>query len=277
MIITDEDIAAARTGADAAAQALAVVDARALAGRVNDETALELARLTAAARQAHGRVERLAAEQAQQQRALEARAARERAAAPALGAAVKELEASRGRLVSAVNRGDLLGAAVCARAHDELVATTAALLVGAGLRMSDVDEAIDHQTGAAEGRAGLRLRGRWWGRVDPASLLAWMAHRAALAALGRRNLLTMRYATMPGVADVAGRGDGLLEGVADLPAALDPPLPQVERLNMADLGQGAKGSSSERYEIYRLQHPEPVPGWEDRFREQFGRDPGDAA
>lgn len=280
-LVTDEQITAA---ADQAAAAVAELEAmraqrRAQRGPVSPDTATELARLHLQAEEAEDRVELLRSTQAEQRTQLEARAARERAAAPALAAMSKALEAALAGVVEPVVAGRAVDAVAAVGRRNALIGRTREQLLGLALRLDDVDSDIEHATGAGE--AGVRLFGRWSATVEPSHLMAWMQHRDARAAFGVFHDYTKWLRRLPGVAEMERRTDGLLAGVPVPPSPVDsrrwvdrPPRWPVQERATAGLDRGPFLSHAQRD---RMAQPTPDPDWRERFKEEFGRYPDDAA
>lgn len=184
---------------------------------------------------AHGR--RVLAEQAleglTQQRKLDqaeidGRPDREKAAGKYIATARKGLEVSQARIAAAAEAAQtaLVELLDAAQAHNALICQTAGELAAQGFTPM---EGQDLQTvGIAAGnKFTARLRGSWWLQVDVAGLVPWLAHRVALARLGRVHGLTLQMLAMSRVARLDRRPDGMLAGVADPPA-----LPMVKPLKV---------------------------------------------
>lgn len=275
----NDRMTAAQDQARAAAAELAEAERTLPLGGVDDATAARLAVLHARVRQAERVVVQLREQQAEQARALDARDARERVAAPALADAQRRLEASAAALVALVGAAEaaLLAAVGAARAHDALVSRVRDELAAAGLSMSDVDGTVDHATGAVErvshaAPAGLRLRGHAWAPLDASALLyraAWRVHRAVF---GVRHIGTARLAFMPGVAELDRRCAALLAALPDLPAVPEPAVPTLPPRPERE-ATGSAPSPSARVDLDRTVRPQPDPRWADEFRGRYGIDP----
>ncbi|MFD5506993.1 hypothetical protein ACFWIB_04350 [Streptomyces sp. NPDC127051] len=175
-------------------------------------------------------LERLNAEWEAEQQALADRPDVEKAAAKAIAAAQKELEASRKAMAEATARAQqaLVELGEAANSHNALIARHSAALAVRGLRLED---AHDHQTGG--GMKGLRVRGAWWLPVEAPTLLVWVVHRAAAAVLPPRHRFTESLKYAYGRYQLDTRGDRPLAGVPALPAR--PAAPPALRPEVVDM------------------------------------------
>ncbi|MGW7440605.1 hypothetical protein [Streptomyces sp. NPDC054849] len=159
-------------------------------------------------------LERLNAEYEAEQQALAGRPDLEKAAGKDITAAQKQLEASRQTLTEALTRAQqgLAELTAAAGAHNALIERHSAALAVRGLRLEDEHE---HQTGG--GPKGARIRGTWWTPVEPTSLLVWVMHRVASAALPERHQLIGSLKFAYGRYLFERQAADLLAGVPELP------------------------------------------------------------
>ncbi|MEU6785911.1 hypothetical protein ABZ912_42550 [Nonomuraea angiospora] len=166
-------------------------------------------------REAQTELDRLTA-QADLEREEAERPGREKDAAPVVKQAVKDLAASGERVRRAVEAAQtaLVELLDAGRDHDTLVAHLAADLAGRGLKL---DDGADRQTGGkvqrsldGGGSGAVRLAGAWHLGVDPIGVLAWTVARVETARTGRPFPVGFR--------PYHGRADGLLAGIAAVPA-----------------------------------------------------------
>lgn len=226
MMITDEEIEAARLAVEQAATTVSSVESR-----PPDGISREAGQAWAAAKIAHSRalaqLELLERTRAQQLEAAAAWAAAEATVAEDVPKLADALVASRKQLTKAVNAAQaaLVAAMDAAVAHDALVRSTAANLSGRGL-------AITNGTMPANGgtRDGVRVAGRWWvAGPDPGTLAAWLVSRVAAVRLPRTHELIGHLRFFGGAHMLGRRGDELLADVAAVAPAKLRQLPTVER------------------------------------------------
>lgn len=274
MLITDDKVQAARDRAQAADRELREAERRIGPGKVSEDTAARLSVLLVQARTAAAEADDLAARQSAERVELAARSARESRAALKLSVRKDRLEQSRTALVKAVTEAQaaLVRAAEQVAAHNAEVAATIAELTDLGLRLDDVDRAIDHQSGV-DGRT-VRVSGAYWHRLDEAAVLAWAGGRVAVSRWGVGNNLAETLRNRPGVRDIDLYG--LLDDVPDLPPARVVPLvrPAAVPRDAPTVGRGKPFLEQQDRPL------KPTPGWQDRWRETYPGVPvpgGDAA
>lgn len=230
---------------------------------------------------ARAELDELRRRQTRQSQALAERVERERKAVKELTKLGKELQASREALLGQVAAAGrvILDALQAAADHDRTVVQLQVRLDALGLRMADVAEDVDHTTGVADLHAGARLAGHYWGRIDPAGLLAWLMHRTATAAFGRHTRAAELAKSLVGFSSLDRRTDGLLDGVPELPqlaatrprpAPLMPPRPDRDPPD-----PGAAGPYLER--IARDRQLVPDPDWRENHVREFGTPPPEDA
>lgn len=213
-MITDIDIETAEVAASVAAAALDAAEREAAGSDPNTVSEPLIGRLTRAgvtARQAGVRLTQLRQRRQEQDAALAARRAAEKAAKGELDTADTELAASRDRVATAVVAAEkaLRGLLATAAGHDELVRRHAAALVARGLPLADGLD-VEHATGGAANGC-LRLRGAHWLPLSAPAVFMRTAHGVAAAVYGDRHDLARRLARFVGVAELDTRRDGLLD------------------------------------------------------------------
>jgi hypothetical protein len=207
-IVTEEQVTAAREAVETTTAEVRDLRRQSWAKPAHIKEAL--AEQTAAEEHLAGLLEQ---QQARAERLAE-RQSREQAAATDLDHWSSELDASRARLVDAVTAAEkaMLAALDQAAEHDALVASVRDGLVGHGLV---VEPSENHETAAGE-RAGVWLRGRRWGSVDPSGVLARSAARIARAVLGAGHMTALQLTGAERGSHRRLPGD-LFDGQADLP------------------------------------------------------------
>lgn len=275
MIITDLEVASAVTAAEDAEAEYARVGQSARGRReIDEQMASTLGVAQARAWAARAQATELAERRTQQAAELRARENRETAALPALGKAQRELEARWADLIGHVAAGRLPEALAAMEAHNTAVAAAHAELTRLGLLLADVDQSAEHATGAGE-RGALRLRGRFWRPGDPSTLAARMALRHVLCLYGTTHIVAKRLEPL---AHLDRALDDVFAAVPSLEPRTQPERrrPPAYREDRAVPAAG-RGPFLAHAALDAMAQPKPVPGWEERYKEQFGRYPDGAA
>lgn len=212
-LVTAEAIDKARQAVDKAAADLAAAEKEAaeMRGPISGDRATALGLVIARHSQAQAQLNTLLQQRQDQADALDARGAREKAAAAELDALDAELQASMTQLreLTAAAEAAVVTAMRHGIAHDALVSRSRVAVARHGLL---AEQGYDHQTAAGE-RVGLRLRGTWWRPFDAAGLLTHLVARLSRTVLGSGHINSMRAHT----AALAQRLDPqLVAGLPDL-------------------------------------------------------------